>query len=106
MTEYISPRRSAGATNLDPLFVTTNGTVLCRSVFISKLRIVLSSLRFDATKYQIHSIRIGSAASAAYANIPDHLIKTLGRWSSKCYARYILADEDLVRNAQIRMLQL
>ena len=58
MKEYISLRRSAGATNLDPLFVTTNGTVLCRSVFISKFRIVLSSLGFDATKYQIHSIRI------------------------------------------------
>ena len=72
---YISFRRSAGAANLDPLFVTTNGTVLYRIVFFSKLRIVLSSLGFDATKYR-------SATSAANANIPDHLIKTLGRWST------------------------
>ena len=34
MKEYISLRRSAGDTNLDPLFITTNGTVLCRSVLI------------------------------------------------------------------------
>ena len=47
-------------------------------------------------------------------NIPDHLIKTLGWWSSDCYTRYIHTDEDRIihtdedsiRNAQIKIMQL
>lgn len=44
-------------------------------------------LNLDDSKYRGHSFRIRAATSAA--GIEDHLIQTLGRWSSKFYTRYI-----------------
>ena len=104
MREYISLRQKSGAISTDPLFVTSDGSILCRNVFINKLRFVLSYLGHDASQYHIHSLRIGSASSLANANIPDHLIQSMGRWSSDCYTRYIHADEQLIRKAQMQMM--
>ena len=39
--------------------------------------------------YTGHRFRIGAATSATYHGLPDHLIKTLGRWSSDAYQIYI-----------------
>ena len=106
MLDYIKVRKCAGAVEADPLLVTANGFILSRSVFISYIRAILSSLGYDSSKFHGHSIRKGSASSAGKANIPDHLIKTLGRWSSDCYTRYIHTDEATIREAQLKIMQL
>ena len=39
--------------------------------------------------YLGHSFWIGVATAAVARGVPDHLIKTLGQWSSEAYQRYI-----------------
>ena len=39
--------------------------------------------------FSSHSFRIGAATVAARNGVPDHLIQTMGRWSSNAYQLYI-----------------
>ncbi|XP_021367462.1 uncharacterized protein LOC110459501 [Mizuhopecten yessoensis] len=86
--------------DLDPFFVTDSGSPLSRTTFISYLRTVISRLGLDDRVYSGHSFRIGAATSAANSQIEDHLIKTLGRWSSDCYQRYIHTSRSTIKSAQ------
>ena len=71
-----------------PLFLRENGLPLTRDVFITWLRNNIARLGLKGN-YSGHSFRIGAATTAAAAGIPDHLIKTLGRWLSNAYQIYI-----------------
>ena len=71
------------------LFVHNNGSPLLKSQFVTGVRRALSAAHFDSAQYSGHSFRIGAATSAAAAGVPDHLIKTLGRWESSAYHIYI-----------------
>ena len=72
----------------NPLFMFENKFFLTRQVFSDQIKQFLPA-SCDASCFSSHSFRIGAATSAASANSPDWLIKTLGRWSSSCYHRYI-----------------
>ena len=84
LVRYISLRGSSPG----PFFVCQDGSPLTPSLVNRWLRSILSSAGVPGN-YSSHSFRIGAATSAALAGIPDHLIKTLGRWSSDAYLRYI-----------------
>ncbi len=56
---------------------------------INETQSLLTKLGFNAALYAGHSYRIGAATTAASAKLPSWLIKTLGRWTSDCYERYI-----------------
>jgi hypothetical protein len=43
----------------------------------------------NSEKYNGHAFRSGAATSVHKARLEDHLIQTLGRWSSDCYTRYM-----------------
>lgn len=103
MVKYLQMRRNQGATSESPLFV-ANGSVLTRNQFIAYVRHVLAVIGVDSSNYCGHSFRIGAATTAAAAGIPDHLIQTLGRWSSNCYARYIRTSSDVIKAAQNKMI--
>ena len=70
------------------LFIKQDGLPLQRRQFGHGVQIVLQTSgairHFDG-----HSFRIGPATSASQAGVPETVIKTLGRWSSMTYKRYI-----------------
>ena len=83
-----------------PLFHCSDGTPLSLVLVNQWLRAILRSAGITGN-YSSHSFRIGAATSAALAGFPDHLIKTLGRWSSDAYLRYIRTPTHvLVSSAQ------
>ncbi len=70
-----------------PLFSFSDNTFLTRQSLCRTLNNLLpASLNAN---FSSHSFRIGAATTAAAANVPDWLIKVLGRWSSDCYQTYI-----------------
>ena len=75
---------SAGA-----LFRFGDGKVLSRPRFVERVRAALRLAGVDQAKYCSHSFRIGAATTAAAKGVEDCVIKTLGRWESAAYLRYV-----------------
>ena len=71
-----------------PLFCYEDGCPLTRQELSSTVQAILNSAGYHGS-YSGHSFRIGAATTAASRGVPDHLIKTLGRWSSDVYQLYI-----------------
>ena len=87
LEKYMARSRSR-ASDLT-LFSHADGSFLTSLRLTSMLRSLLHQLGFNEDQNTGHSFRIGAATTAAAAGLPDWLIKTLGRWSSDCYQRYI-----------------
>ncbi|XP_076112479.1 uncharacterized protein LOC143080500 [Mytilus galloprovincialis] len=102
MNKYLSIRYNNGALPKSPLFVEDEfqSSPLSRETFISSLRQLLDILGYNTVKFCGHSFRIGAATSAAACGVEDHIIQTLGRWSSDCYIRYIRTDAKVLKRAQ------
>ena len=64
---------------------------------------LLSLVGLNSELYNGHSFRIGAATQAGTARIEDHLIQTLGRWSSDCYKRYIQTESVTIAQVQRQM---
>ena len=93
----------AGASPDAPLFINISGNILTRRYFVDSIKNVIANLGLPSDKYSGHSFRSGAATTAAKSNVPDHLIQTMGRWSSNCYQRYIHTDKRVLLQAQLRM---
>lgn len=100
MTQYLAARNYISREPLLPLFLLPDGKPLSRGYFISTLRSALTALGYNSSSYSGHSFRIGAATSAARCQLPDHLIQTLGRWSSDCYRVYIRTSSNTLCHAQ------
>ena len=87
-----------------PLFCFKDGRYLTRNNFTSEIRELLTNCGYDAYNYAGHSFRIGAATTAASANLPSWLIKTLGRWTSDCYERYIKTPEIILTTASKQLV--
>lgn len=103
VNDYVKLRLNAGAQLSDPLFLNDKGLTLHRDFFITSIKSILQKIGLNPEAYSGHSFRIGAATTAAKVQIPDHLVKTLGRWSSDCYLRYIRTDVDTIARAQRQM---
>ena len=72
-----------------PLFTWKNGLFLTRENFVAAVRKALETAGVDASDFNGHSFRIGAATTAASRGMEDSMIKTLGRWESDAYQRYV-----------------
>ena len=95
MMSYLVVRGSSAG----PLFVYPDNSFLTRDRFVEEVRRALGSAGVDPALFNSHSFRIGAATTAAARGLEDSLIKTLGRWESSAYLRY-------VRNPKIGVGQL
>ena len=91
----IVPYLAARGNKAGPLFIHQNNTMLTREGFSLALDKLLSQLHLDKGQFNTHSFRIGAATSAKQASMSDIHIKTLGRWRSDAYQRYIRMSKDL-----------
>jgi hypothetical protein len=68
---------------------------LTRTVFTERLRRLLSQAGITG-HFGSHSFRIGAATTAGLAGVPEHMIQTLGRWSSSAYLTCIRTPRNLL----------
>ena len=85
-----------------PLFVYRDGTPLSRPWLSSFLQTTLQSAGVPG-KFSGHSFRIGAATMAATRGVPDHLIKTMGRWSSEAYLLYVRTPVETILSVAVRL---
>jgi hypothetical protein len=83
--EHSSGKRS------DPIF-SANGRPLSTDTLKRRLHQLATRTGLNATSYSGHSFRRGGATAAAINGMTEMEIKTLGRWSSNAYLRYVLPD--------------
>ena len=83
--KYISHKSSTDV----PLFQLEYSAPLTRNRCRSLMRNLSATVGINPKHYASHTFRIGAATSVTSVNMPPRLIKTLGRWTSNCYERYI-----------------
>ena len=88
-----------------PLFTFSSGDFLTRSAISTTTKSLLSAAGIDPGAYSSHSYRIGAATAAAEAGLPDHLIKTLGRWRSTAYQGDIRTSPEVLLKAAKQITQ-
>ena len=86
MLSYLHVR---GIQRVGPLFLFSDGRVLTRHRFVNAVQDGLKKAGIDQKNYSGHSFQIGAATTAAMKGIDDSIIKTLGRWESLAYLRYV-----------------
>lgn len=72
-----------------PLFVLANGLPVSRSLFDFYLKRSLDFCGFDSSRYKSHSLRIGRASDYAQRGYSDAFIRSVGRWHSNAFQKYI-----------------
>ena len=87
-----------------PLFIDTHGPPLTHSSLPSFIQSVLQGAGIPG-HFSGHSLHIGAATTAAQCGIPDHLIKTLDRWSSDAYQLYVRTPVESILEVSGSLLQ-
>ena len=100
MITYLSSR----GTTAGPLFKYLSGAPLTKVGLTSETRQLLSMSGFKPSQYAGHSYRTGAATTSTSVGLPPWLIKTLGRWSSDCYERYIHCPHALLFGVSRQLL--
>ena len=89
-----------------PLFSLANGEPLTRKLFLNSLNRLCQAFGLNPCHYSGHSMCIGAATSAAQQHVADHLIQTLGRWSSDWYKTYIRTSPAVLLKAHTALVNI
>ena len=89
MKAYLTMR---GAT-AGPLFLYCPSVPVTRAKFNEQLRGALQFCHFCPKQFKSHSFRIGAATTAAAQGMSDSQIRSLGRWSSDAFMKYIRCSQ-------------
>lgn len=73
----------------DPLLVREGGITVTRAWILAKMKRIANKLGMDPATFSGHGFRKGGATALARAGVQDSLIKSIGRWKSSAYHRYI-----------------
>jgi hypothetical protein len=74
-----------------PLFVNSSGSVLTKLMLNEYIKLLISNLGMDSSKFSAHSLRAGACTTAACLDQPfqEWELQVLGNWKSDTYKRYI-----------------
>ena len=89
MKAYLTVR---GAT-AGPLFLYCPSVPVTRAKFNEQLRGALQFCHFCSKQFKSHSFRIGAATTAAAQGMSDSQIRSLRRWSSDAFMKYIRCSQ-------------
>ena len=72
-----------------PLFITPSSAPMSYASLTKKLHSFLAAIGLHPAPFTLHSLRAGSATTAAAVGCSEEQVQRLGRWASQCYRRYI-----------------
>lgn len=90
VVQYLKVRPSSNIQT--PLFCSCLGKPTTRSDFDRVLHQCLKACGLDSSKYKGHSFRIGAATFASEQGLSDSQIRSLGRWKSNAFYKYIRSN--------------
>ena len=91
-----------------PLFQYHSGFLLTKDALTYETRSLLAMSEVNPMQYAGHNYRIKATTTAASVGLPPPLpwlIKTLGRWTSDCYERYVRCPDSLLSKVSTRLVQ-
>ncbi|XP_061187281.1 uncharacterized protein LOC133195456 isoform X3 [Saccostrea echinata] len=88
LLQYLNIRKNITG----PLFLLDNSLPLTRVKFNHTLKKCLLLCGLDSSKYKGHSFRIGAATAAAFKGCTDTQIRSMGRWQSNAFQKYIRSN--------------
>ena len=84
-----------------PLFCFPDNQPVSRNFFAKHLKSCLIFCGLDVKQYSSHSFRIGAASYLASLGLSDTQIRTIGRWDSNAFLRYIRNQRYILNNSLI-----
>lgn len=93
LKEYLGIRRGP---RKSPLFIKEDGTVLDRRYLAAALKSLIALTGRNPAQFNTHSLRVGRTSEMALNGLSTSMIKSVGRWNSNAFEKYIRPKEILL----------